>query len=225
MAAGGHRADNDIRNLHIGRDQLRSLGPVVAFDLVAPLAVYSVVCRVGVAAVTALIVSGFPPAARIIAGMARHRRLDVIGAFVLAGIAVGSVAGGVSNSTHLILLDGVVPTLAFGAVCLVSLGRAKPIIFRFAMEILGVATEAGRLLARRWSEHRIRRAFKVMTVVWAAAYFAEAASQLAVIQMTSVSTAKLTSILMPAAVTVGAAAWNVVYARRHLHRWDDTVAG
>jgi hypothetical protein len=39
-------------------------------------------------------------------GIVQHRRLDVIGALVLAGIVVGTVVGLASHSARLVLMEG-----------------------------------------------------------------------------------------------------------------------
>lgn len=210
--------------LRIGRDQLRALAPVIVFDVLGPLVVYYLLRLAGVGTVTSLIASGAPPALRVCAGVVRHRQLDLIGVVVLVGIIVGGVAGGISGDAHLVLLDGVVPTVAFGAVCLASLRARRPLIWRFALEVLGFDTPAGQALSDRWADAPIRRAFRVMTVVWGAAYLAEAAAQISVIETASANAAKATSNLLPVAVTVVVAAWNIAYARGHLHRQPTLVA-
>lgn len=203
--------------LRFGRAQFRALLPVAFFDLLCPLALYYVLHAAGVAAVPSLILSGLPPALRVLLAMVVHRRLDVIGAFVLGGIVVGSIAGGVTDDPHLVLLDGVVPTVAFGAICLASLGAARPLIFRFALEVFGSDTAAGLELVRRWGHSPIRRAFRFMTAAWGLAYLAEAAVQISIIETMSATFAKTTSNVLPVVVTVVMAAWNLLYARQYLH--------
>jgi hypothetical protein len=83
------------------------------------------------------------PAFGVVADLVRHRRLDAIGALVLAGIPVGAVLGLVNGDTRLLLAEGSVPTAVFGLVCLGSLWTRRPWIFRLAHEFIGVDTPPG----------------------------------------------------------------------------------
>ncbi len=69
------------------------------------VAAYSLLRSAGMMAVTALLLSGVLPALGVTISAIRNRRLDVVGALVLAGIAVGAV----SHSTRLLLVQGSVP--------------------------------------------------------------------------------------------------------------------
>ena len=75
------------------RGRMRTLGPVLAFDVIGPIVVYYVLISAGWSTVAALILSGVIPAAGIALGVARYRRLDAIGILVLIGIAVGRCSG------------------------------------------------------------------------------------------------------------------------------------
>ena len=98
--------------------RLRSLAPIVIFDIAWPLAAYYGLRAAGMPNVGALIVSGVLPAPGILLGAVRNRRLDVIGVLILLGILAGTVLGLVSGSAHLVLPDGTVPTALFGLLCL-----------------------------------------------------------------------------------------------------------
>ena len=80
------------------------------------------------------------PALGVSIGAIRNRRLDVVGALVLAGIVVGTVLGLVSHSTRLLLVEGSVPTAIFGVACLGSLRARHPLMFSFALEFTGPDT-------------------------------------------------------------------------------------
>src|ERR1700680_4207473 len=100
--------------------------------------------------VSALVLSGIFPAAGLALGMARDRRVDVVGVLVLLGIAVGTGLGLASGNARLVLLEGSVPTAVFGAVCLGSLWTRRPLMYRFAVEFIGADTPKGRDFADRW---------------------------------------------------------------------------
>jgi hypothetical protein len=198
--------------------RIRTLGPVLGFDVIGPIAVYYMLVAAGLLTVPALILSGAVPAAGIAIGVARDRRLDAIGVLVLTGIIVGSALGAVSGSAHLVLLDGVVPTAVFGIVCLASLRSRRPMIFRFALEGMGRDTPKGRGFADRWRYPAFRRSFRVVTVVWGIMFIAEAATQAVIIQTASASTAKTTSNLLILPFAAAVIAWNIPYAKKGQRR-------
>jgi hypothetical protein len=119
---------------------VRQIAMIGVFDLGGPLLAYSLLRSGGMSTVAALIISGIFPALGIAIGAAVDRRLDVIGVVVLAGLAVGTVAGLISNNARLYLVEGAVLSLVFALACLVSLRAAKPLIYRFAVELLGPDT-------------------------------------------------------------------------------------
>src|SRR5580658_945728 len=90
--------------------RLRSIAMIGVFDIGGPLVAYSLLRSHGFSAVTALILSGVFPAVGVAIGAIQHRRMDVIGALVLAGILVGTVLGLVSHNARLVLIEGSVPT-------------------------------------------------------------------------------------------------------------------
>src|SRR5579859_7356632 len=83
--------------------RFRSVAMLVIFDIAGPLAAYNLLHSAGLTAVTALLLSGIFPALGVIINAIRHRRLDVVGGLVLAGIVVGAVAGLLSHSARLLL--------------------------------------------------------------------------------------------------------------------------
>jgi uncharacterized membrane protein len=202
------------------RGRMQSLAPIIIFDVVGPLIVYYSLIGAGMSTVGSLILSGVLPAFGIALAVVRSRRLDAIGTLVLVGIVVGTAVGSLSGSAHLVLLDGVVPTAVFGAVCLGSLWSRRPLIFRFALESMGADTPKGRDFADKWRYPGFRHAFAVTTVVWGLAFIAEAAAQVVVIETSSTGVAKTTSNVMPLAVAAIVVAWNVSYAKRGQRRGE-----
>ncbi|MHB8670427.1 MAG: VC0807 family protein [Acidimicrobiales bacterium] len=110
----------------------------MVLDVVGPLITYYALRSAGISTVLSLVASGLPPAFGIALGVLRRRHLDAIGALVLAGIVVGTALGLASGNAHLVLLDGTIPTVAFGSVCVGSLWSGRPLIYRFALEAAGV---------------------------------------------------------------------------------------
>jgi hypothetical protein len=164
------------------------------------------------------------PAVRVLATVVRHRRLDAIGALVLSGIALGTVVGLASGSARSYLLDGLVPTVALGLVCLVSLLSARPLMFRFALETMGEGTPKGQAFAGMWQYAEFRRIFRVITVVWGLVFLAESAVQAVIVETASINTAKQTSNLLPVAVVVVTFVWTHNYGQRAQQRGQRLLA-
>jgi hypothetical protein len=196
------------------RSRLGTFAPILIFDVGGPLLVYYLLRSAGLSTVLALVLSGVLPAFGIALGVLRHRRLDAIGALVLIGIVAGTVIGLATDSAHLVLLDGTVPTAVFGLVCLASLWSRRPLMFRFAVETMGPDTSEGRDFADKWRYPGFRHAFRVTTVVWGLAFIGEAAAQAVIIESASTNVAKTTSNVMPLFFGAVVVAWNVVYAKR-----------
>ena len=197
---------------------------ILVFDLAGPLLAYTLLRSGGMGTVAALIVSGIFPALGIAIGALVDRRLDIIGVVVLAGLVVGTVAGLVSNNARLYLVEGAVPSLVFALACLVSLRSAKPLIYRFAVELLGPDTPKGLEVAGAWQYRGFRRAFQVITAAWGVAYLIEVAARLTVVETTSTGIALLFSKLIPYVFAFALALWTLVYGEHEKKKAEQLAA-
>jgi hypothetical protein len=198
---------------------------IVIFDVAAPLAAYSLLRSAGLTAVNALLLSGVFPALGVAIAAIRNRRLDVIGALVLAGIVVGSVLGLVSHSTRLLLIEGSVPTGVFGVACLGSLwGTLRPLMFSFALEFTGPDTVQGREMSRLWQYDGYRRVLRVITAVWGVGFLVEAALRVIIVYNTSTGTALAISKVMPFLFGAIFSAWTVAYGARQKKKGERMAA-
>jgi hypothetical protein len=191
------------------RSRLRALVPVAVFDIAGPLAVYWVARLAGTTQVTALILSGIVPAAGIVYGVVRDRRVSLIGVLVLAGIVTGTMLGLLTHDPRLVLLEGSVPTLILGVSCLVSLWRGQPLVFRLITEAIGAGTRKGRLLERAFAHPAARQLFARITLVWGLVDLAEVAARIVIVEAFSTSSALLVLKLMPYLVTVFLLRWTM----------------
>ena len=91
---------------------------MVLFDVGGPLVAYYSLRSAGLSTVPALLLTGVLPTFGVALSMVRHRRLDVVGVLVLAGIVVRTVLGISTGSAHLVLLEGTVGTAVFGGMIL-----------------------------------------------------------------------------------------------------------
>jgi len=193
--------------------RIRSIAMIVIFDVAAPLAAYSLLRSAGMTAVSALLLSGIFPALGVAIGVIRHRRVDVVGALVLAGIVVGTILGLVSHSARLVLAEGSVPTAVFGVACLGSLRARRPLMFSFALEFSGPDTATGREMTRLWKYEGYRRIFRVITVVWGVGFLIEAALRIVIAYNTSTGTALASSRVTPFIWFAVLSAWTVGYGQ------------
>jgi hypothetical protein len=200
--------------------RLQSLAMIAVFDVAGPLVTYQLLRSAGQSTVSALVLSGILPALGIAIKMVTRRRIDAVGILVLTGIAVGTVLGLVTHDAKLVLMEGSVPTAVFGLVCLGSLRSRRPLLFRFALEFMGGDSPRGREFGSLWQYPSFRHIFNMYTVVWGVTYLAEAAARVALVELTSTSTAFIVSKFMPYAVAGTLVFWMIVYGRRARRRGE-----
>jgi hypothetical protein len=184
---------------------------IVVFDLGGPFITYALLRSAGMTTVTALVISGIFPALGIVIGALVDRRLDIIGVVVLAGLVVGTVLGLTSRNARLYLVEGAVPSLVFALACLGSLRMSKPLIYRFAVELLGPDTPRGRDVIGAWRYPGFRRAFRLITAAWGVGYLVEVAARLVVVETTSTGIALVFSRVVPYVCALGLSVWTLVY--------------
>ncbi len=222
--AGPVAGRSRLQALVAGRSRLQALAAITVFDIAGPLVVYSLLRSAGWRQVAALVVSGMFPLLGVVLGLVLRRRLDVVGAVVLLGIAVGTVVGLASGNARLYLLEGSVPTAVFGAVCLASLWSRRPLMFRFALQFLGPGTSRGHDFADRWRYAGFRHTFRVITAVWAVVYLLEAAARVAIVETTSTGAALAISKVGPYVVAAALVVWMTVYGMRAKRRGERLAA-
>ena len=206
------------------RSQLQSVAMIAIFDVGGPLVLYQLLRSAGHSAVLSLVLSGILPAIGVAIKFARSRRVDAIGALVLAGIAVGTLVGLLSGNARLVLIEGSVPTAVFGVVCLFSLSSSRPLMYRFAIEFMGEDSPRGREFDSLWQYQEFRRVFRVITIVWGVAYLVEAAARVVIVELTSTGNALIISKVMPFAVTGVLFAWTFGYGQRSKRRGERAMA-
>lgn len=221
-ASGDDQRDAGNAAARAGR--LRPIVMIVIFDVAAPLAAYGVLRSAGLTAVTALLLSGVFPLLGVAISAIRNRRLDVVGALVLAGIAVGTVAGLVSHSARLLLIEGSVPTAVFGVACLGSLWARRPLMFSFGLEFTGPDTAKGREMTSLWQYEGYRRIFRIITTVWGIGFLIEAALRVVIVFNTSTGTALASSKVTPFVFAAILSAWTVAYGAHHKKKGERAAA-
>lgn len=204
--------------------RFRSLAMIAVFDIGAPLAAYNLIRSAGLSAVTALVLSGVFPAVGLAARAIMHRRVDAVGAVVLAGILAGTAVGLTTHNPRLVLLEGSVPTAVFGLACLGSLRARRPLMFSIALEFNGPDTAKGREFTSLWRHEEFRRLFRVITAVWGVSFLAEAALRVVIVYSTSTSTALGLSKVTPFIWAGVMSAWTFAYGAYHKKKGEQRMA-
>jgi hypothetical protein len=187
---------------------------IAGFDIGGPLLAYVLLRSAGLSTVLSLVLSGVLPAFGVALNAIRFHRLDVFGLLVLVGILMGSLIGLITDNARLYLIEGSVPSVAFSLACLVSLRTREPLIYRIALEFIGTQTRKGREVTDAWRYPGFRRAFRIITIVWAAAYLVEAAIRMVVAETTSTGIALVWSKVTPYVFAVVLSLWTLIYGER-----------
>jgi intracellular septation protein A len=205
--------------------RLRWVTMIVIFDIAAPLLAYKLLRSAGMSGVTSLVLSGVFPAIPVSIDAIKHRRIEVVGVLVLAGILVGTVLGLVSHDARLVLIEGSVPTGVLGMAFLGSLLARRPLMFTFAREFTGPDTAKGREMTMLWQTYDgFRRIFRIMTVVWGVGFIVEAALRVVIVFNTSTGTALAISKVTPFVFVGILLAWTFAYGALHRKRADRMIA-
>ena len=205
--------------------RFRSLAMIAILDIAAPLAAYYGLRSAGLSAWVALMLSGVFPALSFAIGILRHRRLDVVGALVLAGIIVGTVLGLAFHSPRLLLVEGSVPTAIFGVGCLLSLRARRPLMYGMALEFTGPDTQKGREMTELWQYEGFRRIFRNITIVWGVGFLIEAALRVVIVYRTSPGTALAMSKITPWLFIAVFMAWTFAYGNYQKRKGERMAAG
>ena len=194
------------------RGLLRNLAVDVALPWIAVL----LLTRFGgFSTVAAIAIAALFPAASIIIGALRRRRLDFIGALVLLTLVGGVALSFATNDVHFALIRAVPGATLFAIACLVTLPARRPLMFFFARQVTA-GEDPAKIAAwnARVEVAGFRRAMRVLTLVWGLAFLAKAALWTASALLLSPTVA----LLSGPAIGFGAFGllmlWTIAYARR-----------
>ena len=155
----------------------RALLPQILTGGVAPFLAYQLARHSGMSDASALATSSVPPALAVMGEWAWRRRLNVIGAIALVGIAAGLVAMAFLHGNELMLkMRESVVTGIFGVVCLGSLVLpGRPVMFHLGRAMAGGgAPEQASEFDTLWERPEARRTFTVVTAAWGIGFVLEA---------------------------------------------------
>ncbi|MEU2711663.1 VC0807 family protein [Streptomyces sp. NPDC007205] len=144
-------------------------GPLlsIAVDLVLPLLVYYAARALGAGQGPALLLSGAPPALRLVTGAVRQRRIDGVDLFFTVLLAAAALTTLIGGSTRILLFKDAALSLVVGGWVLGTGFTGRPLAFQLGQRLH--RGPAARIRAGMWQDFaEFRRGLRVLTVVWGA---------------------------------------------------------
>ncbi len=146
----------------------------------------------------------------------RRGRFEPIGIIALVGISLGLIGAVVSggDATLLKIRESAI-TGVFGVVCLVSLLRARPMMWYLGREFAtGGDPERRQQFNQIWDLPGTSRRFRIVTLVWGVGFVAEAVGRTIMAFTLSTGIFLVLSFAFNAAVLAGLFGFTAVYSRR-----------
>jgi len=191
--------------------------PTLVIDGVCPFLAYVLLRRYvpGISDVSALGFGALFPIARGLLELWHRRRVDIIGAIVLVGIAVSIIALWAGGSAKLFLIRESFVTGALGLLALSSFAWSRPLLFYIGRQLsIGDDPVALEQFNSLWQRPLARHTFRLMTAVWAIGWLGEFGVRLLMVKTLSVPQVLAISPFVFNGVTAGLIVWTVAYARR-----------
>ncbi len=200
-----------------GIPSLREHLPSLTFGAAFPIGAYFLARPHVHSDTQALIVAGCFSVAWILFQFVRRRTVDVVGAAVLAGFAIGLITSTVfgGNDYMLKVRDGFF-TLLFGIACIVTLyTHDRPAIF-YVGRYLSAGTDPAKVSAYDQLHDMPfgRHAFRTLSVVWGIGLVVEASARLTLADILPTGTFIAVSPFITATVIGSLLAFTAVYTRR-----------
>ena len=186
----------------------RELARTLAIDAIAPYVVY-VLAKPELGEMAALGLSAVPPAIEAVWSVIRRRRLDVVSALVLGGIAVSLGLIALGGSERVLLLRESLITSVVGLAVAASVVMRRPLLYYLFRE------GAGAGWAERYeTEPALRRQLRVMSLVWGLGLVVEMAVRSAMVFWMETSQFLLISPFVQYGITGALVLWTIVTVRR-----------
>jgi intracellular septation protein A len=117
-----------------------------------------------------------PTTAYLLFTIARKRRVDALGVFVLVVIAASIGISFMTGSPRFLLAKEGVFTAVIGGAFYVSLFRARPLSFVIGRALLGRITRSARVWDELWlTDAGFRRRWRISAIIWGAGMMVDAA--------------------------------------------------
>jgi hypothetical protein len=189
---------------------VNGIGPLLTYILLSP----------HMADVNALLIASLFPVLDNLYTIARHRRLDVFGVFILVGLLLSILLLLVSGNARLILIRESLLTGVIGLVMLASLLMPRPLLFYFASHFTAGHDAAKQAeFNNNWKvAPYFRFVMRLMTIVWGVTLVLEAIIRTALVYQLSTLTFLAVSPFIQYGFLGFAIVWTVWYARHARRR-------
>ncbi|MGW2488964.1 VC0807 family protein [Streptomyces sp. NPDC001606] len=142
-------------------------GPLLslAVDILLPLLVYYAARSLGAGQAPALLLSGAPPAVRLLSVAVRRRRVDGVDLFFTVLLAAAALASLLGGGTRLLLCKDAALSLVVGAWVLGTGLTRRPLAFQLGQRLHREPAALAR--AGFWQDSaEFRRGLRVLTLLW-----------------------------------------------------------
>jgi hypothetical protein len=200
---------------------LGSIVPTLVIDGLCPFLVYVLLRRYapGISEIMALGAGAVFPVGRSVIELRHRRGVDIIGIIVLVGIAAGIAALLAGGSPKLLLIRESFVTGALAVLALTSFAWRRPLMFYIGRQFsAGRDPAAVEQFDGLWQHPGARRAFRVMTMVWAVGWLSEFALRIVMVINLPVAQVLAISPIVFNAITFALILWTVTYAQRRQRR-------
>jgi hypothetical protein len=194
---------------------MRGLIPSIIINGLLPYIIYQVLKSYTPASdLVALAVSAIPAVISALVGIVRQRRVDMIAAIVLVGIAVTIIAVFIGGDPRLFLIRESVLTVALGIACLMSLLFPKPLWF-YIMSYFVSANDPAKATEfnANWQYPGFRSFTRVLTLVWGITWTAEFILRIFLVYTLSIPQFLAISPFIFYGITIAVIAFTIYYGR------------
>jgi hypothetical protein len=210
-----------------GIPSIREHLPSLVFGAAVPIGIYFLV-RSHVRTDTAgLVIAGCFSVTWIVIQFVRQRRIDVVGAIVLVGFAVGVASSTLlGGNDYMLKVRDAFFTALFGVACIVTIfTHDRPALF-YVGRYLSAGTDPEKVTAfDRLHEVPIgRHTFRVLSVVWGIGLVVEASTRMALADVLPTGTFLAVSPFITATVIGSLFAFTALYSKRAQLAFAATVA-
>ena len=194
---------------------LRGIIRSALINAVLPFVVYSVMTNImHTSDFVAVVASGVPPLLDSVIGIARNRRIDFLGGFVLIGLVAGLIPSLMSGNTQLLLVRESLITGVMGLVYLASLLTPRPMTFYFTRYfVTGNNPENVATFNGLWQHPMFRHSMRLSTIVWGVMLSLEAATRVYLVYHLSTAQFLLISPFVLYGFLGATMAWTMWYSR------------
>ena len=154
-----------------------SVQPSLLLNVAGPIGVYQATTSRGASEQQAVLLAAAFPLLGIAVGVARHRRIDLVGAISLSIIVLGAVLSVLLHDPRILLVKESIITGLVGLAFLSSILAPRPLGFLVARRVAGDGTAVRVDFERQWQTPRFRTLMRQLTAGWGVALVVDAAAR------------------------------------------------